>query len=413
VPGEFYDALETRDPGERERDLFARLPGQLQLAKDKCPAYAEILGDVDPATITDRAALATLPVTRKSQLPARQNRRPPLGGMNVCPPAQALRIHASPGPIYELETARPDYWRMARALFAAGVRRGELVHNSFAYHFSPAGFMLESAARALGCPVFPAGPGQTELQARAIAQLKPAVYVGTPSFLKIIFDKSAELRLPAPAVTKALVSGEALPPALRADLAGRGVTVAQCYAIADLGLIAYESPAREGMIVDEEVIVEIVTPGGGVPVAEGEAGEVVVTVLNPDYPLLRLATGDLSAFLPGPSPCGRTNARIKGWLGRADQSAKVRGMFVRPEMVAEILRRHPQIKKARLTITAENMRDDMTLRCETSATESESLAQAITRTVREVCKLRATVELLPPGRLPADGKVIDDTRPAA
>ena len=409
---EFYDALETRDPGERERDLFARLPGQLQLAKDKCPACAEILGDVDPATITDRAALAALPVTRKSQLPARQNRQPPFGGMNACPPAEALRIHASPGPIYELETARPDYWRMARALFAAGVRRGELVHNSFAYHFSPAGFMLESAARALGCPVFPAGPGQTELQARAIAQLKPAVYVGTPSFLKIIFDKSAELRLPAPAIAKALVSGEALPPALRAALAGQGVTVTQCYAIADLGLIAYESPAREGMIVDEEVILEIVTPGGGTPVAEGEAGEVLVTVLNPDYPLLRLATGDLSAFLPGPSPCGRTNARIKGWLGRADQSAKVRGMFVRPEMIAEIVRRHPQIKKARLTITAQNMRDEMTLRCETPDAESEALAQAITRTVREVCKLRATVELLPPGRLPADGKVIDDTRPA-
>ncbi|MDX1529714.1 MAG: AMP-binding protein, partial [Gammaproteobacteria bacterium] len=321
-----YDNLETRDPNEREQAQFAALREQLQNAKRNAPGFAKLLKDVDPAAITDREALATLPVLRKSELLERQKADPPFGGLAAIPVARACRVFASPGPIYEPEGTGEDYWRLARALFAAGVREGDLIHNTFAYHFTPAGVMLESGARALGCPVVPAGVGQTELQVQSIAHLKPAAYVGTPSFLNIILDKAAEMKADVSSITKGLVSGEALPPSLRAQLKSRGVDVLQCYASADLGLIAYESEAKEGLIIEEGVIVEIVRPGTGDPVPDGEVGEVVVTTLTAEYPLIRFGTGDLSAVMPGMSPCGRSNMRIKGWMGRADQTTKVKGM---------------------------------------------------------------------------------------
>jgi len=323
------------------------------------------------------------------------------------------RVFASPGPIYEPEGMRPDYWRAARALFAAGVRKGELVHNAFSYHFTPGGFIIESGALALGCMVFPAGTGQTEQQVAAIAALRPQAYAGTPSFLKIILDKSAEMGMRLDSITKALVSGEALPPSLRAQLRERGVNVLQCYATADLGLIAYESEASEGMIVDEGVIVEIVRPGTGTPVAAGEVGEVVVTTLTPEYPLIRFATGDLSAVLPGTSPCGRTNMRIKGWMGRADQTTKIKGMFVHPAQVAEVVKRHAEIIKARLMVEREGDNDAMTLHCEIQGADSERLRDAIAASLRDVCKLRGTVKVAAPGSLPNDGKVIEDARKLA
>ncbi len=406
---EYYDELETRAPEVRHRDVFGALAGQVAHAKANAPAYAESLAGIDPSGIDSREALAGLPVTRKSALMERQRAAPPFGGLAASALGQLARVFASPGPIYEPEGLAPDYWRMARALYAAGFRRGELIHNCFAYHFTPAGSMLETGARALGCPVFAGGTGQTEQQVEAIANLRPAGYVGTPSFLSIILDKAAETGADVKSLAKALVSGEALPPSLRQSLAGRGVQVAQCYATADLGLIAYESSAREGLIVDEGVIVEIVRPGTGEPVPDGEVGEVLVSVFNRDYPLLRFATGDLSAVLPGPSPCGRTNTRIKGWMGRADQTTKVRGMFVHPEQVAEVLRRHPGAGRARLVVEREGDNDAMTLRCECAAPEA-GLAEALAQSLREVCKLRGEVEILTPGSLSNDGIVIQDAR---
>jgi phenylacetate-CoA ligase len=317
---DYYDELETRSPQAREDALLAALPGQIAHARQKAPAYGALLEDVDAPSIDSRGALARVPITRKTELIERQGEAPPFGGFAATAVSELSHIFASPGPIYEPEARRDDYWRMARALFAAGFRSGELVHNTFAYHFTPAGFMLESGAHALGCPVFAAGIGQTELQVQTISLLKPSCYVGTPSFLNIILDKAIELAADVSCIEKALVSGEALPPSLRQSLADKGVAVRQCYATADLGLIAYESEAMEGMIVDEGVILEIVRPGTGDPVAQGEVGEVVVTTLNPDYPLIRFATGDLSAAMDGASPCGRTNLRIKGWMGRADQT---------------------------------------------------------------------------------------------
>ncbi len=407
---EHYDELETRDPAERESELFAALRRQIEGARRKAPAFARLLEGVDAAAVTDRAALAKLPVLRKSDLTELQRKNPPFGGLATVSPGEVSHIFASPGPIYELAGRRPDYGQFARALFAAGFRRGDVIYNTFSYHFTPAGVMVDIGARELHCAVFPAGVGQTELQVATIADLKPQGYVGTPSFLKILLDKGRETGADLSSVRKALVSGEALPASLRRELAERGVAALQCYTTADLGTVAYESEAMEGLIASEGLLIEIVRPGTGDPVPEGEVGEVVVThTLTPEYPLLRFATGDLSALLPGASPCGRTHARIRGWLGRADQSAKVRGMFVHPSLVARVVRRHPEIGKARLVITRVNDADEMTLRCETAA-PAEGLAAAVTDSIREVCKLRGTVELVAPGTLPNDGRIIDDVR---
>ena len=407
------DALETRAPAERETALMAALPAQIAHARSASAAFAEILANIDPATITSRAALATLPVTRKSELLARQQARRAenvFGGFSTLGFGAAMpRVFSSPGPMYEPEGTRRDYWRMARALFAAGFRAGELAHNSFSYHFVPAGSMMESGAHALGCSVFPGGTGQTEQQVQAMAELKPAGYIGTPSFLKIIVEKAAEMKVALPSVTKALVSAEAFPPSLRDWLAERGIAGYQCYATADLGLIAYETEAREGLVIDEGVIVEIVRPGTGDPVAEGEVGELVVTTLNPDYPLIRFGTGDLSAVLPGHCPTGRTNTRIKGWMGRADQTTKVRGMFVHPAQIAEIARRFPEVIKARLVVSGEMANDSMTLKVETTSAP-DGLAERIGEAIRDVTKLRGAVELVAPGSLANDGKVIEDAR---
>ena len=405
---DFYDTLETRTPEAREAELFAALRDHLRGAT-RAPAIARLLQGIDPDAVTDRAALATLPVIRKSELMALQGDSPPFGGLTPGKVEDYANVFASPGPIFEPMPRRPDSFRMARALFAAGVRKGDLVHNTFSYHFTPAGAMLESGARAIGCTVFPAGVGQTELQVQTIARLRPNVYVGTPSFLNILLDKAAELGVDVGSITKGLVSGEALPPSLRSAIGARGVSVLQCYAVADVGLIAYESPALEGMILDEGVILEIVRPGTGDPVAEGEVGEIVVTPLNPDYPLVRFATGDLTAIMPGTSPCGRTNTRIRGWMGRADQTTKVRGMFVHPSQVAEVVRRHAEIIRARLVVGSAGNQDVMTLRCE-SETGDPGIADAIAATVRDVCKLRGSIEIVPPGSLANDGKVIEDAR---
>ena len=403
-----YDTLETRDPAAREAGLFASLRDHLRAAM-RAPAIAGRLDGVDLDAVTDRNTLAALPVIRKSELMTLQAGSPPFGGMTPGGIEGYANVFASPGPIFEPAPRRADPFRMARALFAAGVRRGDLVHNTFSYHFTPAGAMLEGGARAIGCTVFPAGVGQTELQVQVIARLRPNTYIGTPSFLNILLDKAAELGEDVSSIEKGLVSGEALPPSLRAAIGERGVCVRQCYATADVGLIAYESPALEGMILDEGVIVEIVRPGTGEPVPEGEVGEVVVTPLNPDYPLVRFATGDLSAVMPGTSPCGRTNTRIRGWMGRADQTTKVRGMFVHPSQVADVVRRHPEIVRARLVVTSVDNHDVMTLRCESEAGDA-ALAGAVASTVRDVCKLRGGIEIVPPGSLANDGKVIEDAR---
>jgi phenylacetate-CoA ligase len=410
---DYYDALEVRDPAEREQDLLAALPKQIAQAQTAAPAFAEILDGVKPADIASRDALARLPVTRKSELLERQKAeraRDPFGGFSAIRfGPRMLRVFASPGTIYEPEGEARDYWRTARAMHAAGFRTGELVHNSFSYHMTPAGAIMESGARALGCTVFAGGTGQTEQQVDAIAELRPAGYAGTPSFLKILLEKAAERAIALPSLTKALVSGEAFPPSLRDWIAERGVAGTQCYATADLGLIAYETAAREGLVLDEGVIVEIVRPGTGDPVPDGEVGEIVVTTLNPDYPLIRFGTGDLSAVLPGACPTGRTNTRIKGWLGRADQTTKVRGMFVHPGQVAEIARRFPEVQRARLVVQGEMGEDRMTLRLE-CASEPEGLAARVAEAVRDVTKLRGEVELMEPGSLPNDGKVIEDAR---
>ena len=404
----YYDSLETRDPEAREANLFAALRDHLRAAM-RAPAIARLLAGTDPDAVTNRDALAGLPVIRKSELMALQADSPPFGGLTSGAIEEFSNVFASPGPIFEPMPRRSDPFRMARALFAAGVRKGDLVHNTFSYHFTPAGAMLESGARAIGCTVFPAGVGQTELQVQAIARLRPNAYVGTPSFLNILLDKAVELDADVSSITKGLVSGEALPPSLRAAIRERGVSVLQCYAVADVGLIAYESPALEGMVLDEGVILEIVRPGTGDPVAEGEVGEIVVTPLNPDYPLVRFATGDLTAVMPGTSPCGRTNTRIRGWMGRADQTTKVRGMFVHPSQVAEVVRRHVEIVRARLVVTSVDNQDVMTLRCETGS-DDPAIAGAIAGTVRDVCKLRGAIEIVEPGTLANDGKVIEDAR---
>jgi phenylacetate-CoA ligase len=407
---DYFDALETRDPELRLRAQLALLRKHVAHAKRNAPAYAHILADVDPQSITSLEALAQLPVTRKSELLELQKANRPFGGFAAMPFARPRRVFASPGPLYEPEGEAPDYWRMARPLYAAGFRAGDLVHNAFSYHFTPAGSMLETGAHALGCTVIPAGIGQTEQQVQAITDLRPVGYVGTPSFLRIIFERADELGVQLTSLTKALVSGEAFPPSLRDALIACGVAAYQVYASADLGAIAYESAAREGLIVDEGVLVEIVRPGTATPVPLGEVGEVVVTTLHTcDYPLIRFGTGDLSAVLGGVSPCGRTNMRIKGWMGRADQATKVRGMFVHPAQVAEVLRRHREIVRARLVVTSFEGNDQMTLHVETPA-GTAAASEAIVTSLRELTKLRGEVACHDIGTLPNDGKVIEDLR---
>jgi len=412
----YYDALETRDPQAREAALMAALPAQVAHARQASAAFADILESVDPDAIASRAALVSVPVTRKHELQERQRAVRASGG-NVFGGFSTLglgaampRIFASPGPIYEPEGTARDYWRMARAIFAAGFRPGELIHNCFSYHFVPAGSMMETGAHALGCTVFPGGTGQTEQQVQAMAELQPAGYIGTPSFLKIIVEKAVEMEVALPSVKKAMFGGEAFPPSLRDWFAAHGIAGYQCYATADLGLIAYETSAREGLVLDEGVIVEIVRPGTGEPVPEGEVGELVVTSLNPAYPLIRFGTGDLSAVLPGACPTGRTNTRIRGWMGRADQTTKVRGMFVHPGQVVEIAKRFPEVGRARLVVTGEMANDAMTMKVETSSRDTDGLAARIGQVIRDVTKLRGEVELVPTGSLPNDGKVIEDAR---
>ena len=408
------DKLETRSPKMRERALMGELPKLIAHAKKRAPGWARILAEVNPAKVTTRAALARLPVTRKSDLPPLQKELPPLGGLNATPVEKLAKLFISPGPIYEPEGRGKDWWRTARGLFAGGFRAGDRVLNTFAYHFTPAGSMLEAGANALGCTVIPGGTGHTEMQVAAIRDLRISAYVGTPSFLKLIVEKADELKVDISSLQKAHVGAEYLPPALRKTLGERGIRVSQTYASADLGLIAYESvmpdgTVNEGMIIDERLILEIVRPGTGDPVQPGEVGEVVITSFNKDYPLIRFGTGDLSAVLPGTSPCGRTNVRIKGWMGRADQSTKVRAMFVTPRQIGDIVRHHPEIVRARLVVEGEPGNDRMTLKCEV-AKPGANLGEAIVASIREVTQLRGEVELVAPGSLPNDGKVIEDLR---
>ena len=408
--GTYYDRQEVRSPADREASMFHALPGLIRHALDNAPYYAEPLAGIEPDAVAGRAELARLPVLRKSELAELQARQRPFGRLAATPLKRLARVFASPGPIYDPEGPRGDYWRFARALYAAGFRTGDVVHNSFSYHLTPAGAMAESGARALGLPVIPGGTAQTELQLRALSDIGATAYAGTPSFLLTLLEKGRELGIPTGKLSKALVSGEAFLPATRRRLEEEfGVHAVQCYASADLGLIAYESLGGEGLILDEAVIVEIVRPGTGDPVPDGEVGEVLVTVFNPDYPLIRFATGDLSAILPGQSPCGRTNQRIRGWLGRADQATKVRGMFVQPRQIGEVLRRHELVGRARLVVTQESGHDEMRLRCEVAG-RPDGLEARLAETVRSLTGLRADVELVAPGTLPNDGRVIDDQR---
>jgi phenylacetate-CoA ligase len=419
---DFYDVLEHRNPAAREAALLAALPGHIALAQGHTSAFADLLGDVDAAAITSRAALARLPVIRKHELLARQQalradptRFDPFGGFaaigwrGLRAGRGAKRVFQSPGTIYEPEGHGADYWRMARAIFAAGFREGDLAHCSFSYHLTPAGAMMESGAHAVGCTTFAGGVGNTELQLQAVTELRPHGYIGTPSFLKILIEKAAETGADIRSLRKASVGGEAFPPSLRDWLGDRGVVAYQSYGTADCGLIAYETPAREGLVVDEGVLLEIVRPGTSDPLPDGEVGEVVVTVLNADYPLVRFGTGDLSAVRAGACPTGRSNTRIQGWMGRADQTTKVRGMFVHPGQVAEVARRHPEIVKARLVVEGEMANDRMTLQVEVAGAP-DGLGPAVAASVRDVTKLRADVKLVPPGSLANDGKVIEDAR---
>ncbi len=403
-----FDQLETRDPEQRELAQFNLLPDLIRQAIADAPGWTEHLKGIDPGVANSREGLATLPVLRKSGLHVLQAKRPPFGGFATLPPAEASRVFMSPGPIFEPEGHGEDWWRAARALYAAGVRKGDIVHNTFAYHLTPGGWILDSGARALGCAVIAAGPGNTEQQLEVIQALKPTVYVGVPDYLKILLDKAKETGKDASSFKKAVVGGGALFPSLRTEYKQRGVATFQTYATADLGIIAYESQALEGMIVDEGVVVEIVRPGTGDPVPAGEVGEVVVTSFNRDYPMIRLATGDLSAVLPGASPCGRTNMRIKGWLGRADQTTKVKGMFVHPEQVAEVAKRHTGVGRVRLVVGRAGEQDTMTLRAE--ASDDAALKAKLAETLQAITKLKGEVELVAPGSLPNDGKVIADER---
>jgi phenylacetate-CoA ligase len=411
--GEFYDALETRDPAAREAEAMASLAAQVARAKARSPWYGRVLAEFDAAAVTSREALARLPVTRKHNLIKLMKDEPPMGGLNAVALGDAAVIFTSPGPIYEMMTDRPDFHGAARAVFAAGFRKGDIIHNSFSYHLTPGAWIIHAAARALGCPVIPGGVGNSEQQAQVIAQIRPVGYAGTPDFLKVLLETGDKLGFDLGSIKRALVGGGPLFPQLRDFYHQRGIAVFQTFATAELGNVAYESPAFEGLIVAEDKIVEILVPGTGDPVAEpGQVGELVVTTLNPDAPLIRFATGDLTAVLPGRSSCGRSNMRIKGWLGRADQTTKVRGMFVHPEQVAEVIKRHPEIRKARLVVDIKDGLDLPVLRCETES-GNPAIAEMLGKTFQTVCKVRAIVEFAAPGSLPNDGKIIEDIRKMA
>jgi len=412
---EYFDDLETRSSDEREAGLFQSIARHLENAKTSAPYFKQLYKDIDPASVTDRKSLSALPLTRKSDLINLQKQDMPLGGLTTCKAGKLKRIFQSPGPIYDPEGYGRDWWRTARALYAAGFRAGDIVHNTFAYHFTPAGIMMETGAAEIGCAVFPAGVGQTELQVRAIADIRPQAYAGTPSFLKIILEKAEALGSDTTSLKKAIVGGEALFPDLRRSIENYGVNCQQIYASADIGNLAYESSAKDGLIVEESLLIEIVRPGTGEPVEDGEVGEVVATRLTPEYPLIRFATGDLSAVMPGTSPCGRTNMRLKGWMGRADQTTKVKGMFVHPQQIADIVKRHPEILKARMTVDHQDGSDIMTLACEVENIDSvaggpDPLSAEIMTSIQAVCKLKGQVGFAKPGTLPNDGKVIDDIR---
>ena len=406
---EYYDELEVRDPDEREILLFEALGRHLRATKEDSTYFGELFKDIGPEDVKSRADLPKLPITRKSDLPEIQKNDPPLAGMTNTAPSNFLRLFQSPGPTYEPEAEGKDWWRLGRAMYAAGIRPGDIIHNTFSYHLTPAGMMVEAGARAIGCTVVPAGTGQTDQQIQAITHLRPSAFTGTPSFLKILLDKAALQGANVKSLKKAVVSGEALPEALRKEFKGHGMRVLQAYVTADLGLIAYESKAMEGLIVDDRIIVEIVRPGTGDPVPEGEIGEVIVTSLNREYPLIRFATGDLSSAMGGLSPCGRTGMRLTGWKGRADQSTKVKGMFVTPGQIAEVVKRHPEIARARLVVDQRDGADTMTLHCETTE-DGDALTDAIAQTLQGLCNLKGSVQLAKPGSLPADGVVIEDKR---
>jgi len=407
--GDHFDALETRSADEREADLMAALPGQVAHAKQNAPFFAGLYKDIDPQAINSREALRQLPVIRKPDVQEAQNANPPFGGLNAVPVSEMAHVFMSPGPIFEPDSWNRDHWRYARCLYAAGFRPGDIVHNTLAYHLTPAGSLVETGCKAIGCAVFPGGVGNTEIQVDAIDRLKPTAYAGTPSFLRILLEKGDEMGKDTSSYRKASVGAEPLPPSLRQWFEDRGIVTTQGYGTADVGLIAYESIPVEGMILDEGLILEICRPGTGEPVEEGEVGEIVVTTFNATYPLIRYGTGDMTAVLPGVSPCGRTNTRIKGWMGRADQSAKVRGMFVHAKLVGEIVGRHPEIDKARIVITNPDNRDQMVLKAE-AASGDAALLDALKQSVQTVTKLRGEVEIVAPGSLPNDGIVVEDAR---
>ncbi len=404
-----FDELETRDPEQRETELMAALPGQVALAKTNSSFFGKLYADIDPMAINTREALQQLPVIRKPDVQEAQNAEPPFGGLNAVPVSDMAHVYMSPGPIFEPDGAQRDHWRYARALYAAGFRRGDIVHNTLSYHLTPAGMLVETGCRAIGCAVFPGGVGNTEMQVDAIERLKPTAYAGTPSFLRILLEKADEMGRDSSSYRKASVGAEPLPPSLRQWFEDRGIQTTQGYGTADVGLIAYESLPVEGMLLDEGLILEICRPGTGEPVAEGEVGEIVVTTFNPIYPLIRYGTGDMTAILPGTSPCGRTATRIKGWMGRADQSCKVRGMFVHAKLVGEIVGRHPEVAKARFVITNPDNRDQMTLKVEAEKGDA-ALLDAVKQSVTTVTKLRGEVEIVAPGNLPNDGIVVEDAR---
>jgi phenylacetate-CoA ligase len=412
--GCYYDRQEIRDPADREKSLFHALPGLLHHAIENTEYFARLLENIDPDTITSREALASLPVTRKNDLIQAQRGKPPLGGLTATAMSRLAHIYWSPGSLYDPEGTRNDYWRFARALFSAGVRQGDLVHNTFSYHMTPAGMMIDAAARSLGCPVFPAGTGQTDRQIEVIRDLRPKVFVGTPSFLLILFDRARELGVEIRSFEKALVSGEAFPAQTRDRLKyEHGIDAYQCYGTADAGLIAYESEAREGMVIDESLILEIAHPGTGTTVEPGEVGEIIVTLFNPDYPLIRYATGDLTRILPGESSCGRTNTRIAGWMGRTDQRTKVRGMFVDPEQIGRFSAEQQAIVRSRLVVTRKNGQDDILLRCEISPDFTDTrtkLLDSLRAEAQSALGLRCDIELVEAGGLPNDGKIVDDRR---
>ena len=404
-----FDELEIRDPEQRESELMAALPGQVALAKTNSSFFGKLYADIDPMAINTREALRQLPVIRKPDVQDAQNAEPPFGGLNAVPVGDMAHVYMSPGPIFEPDGAQRDHWRYARALYAAGFRRGDIVHNTLSYHLTPAGMLVETGCRAIGCAVFPGGVGNTEMQVDAVERLKPTAYAGTPSFLRILLEKADEMGRDSSSYRKASVGAEPLPPSLRQWFEDRGIQTTQGYGTADVGLIAYESLPVEGMLLDEGLILEICRPGTGEPVAEGEVGEIVVTTFNPIYPLIRYGTGDMTAILPGTSPCGRTATRIKGWMGRADQSCKVRGMFVHAKLVGEIVGRHPEVAKARFVITNPDNRDQMTLKVE-AAKGDAALLDAVKQSVTTVTKLRGEVEIVAPGSLPNDGIVVEDAR---